>query len=441
MFKINKNKKSNTRLPIIDSSSYKILHFDEMPILFIGKNKFGNQIIGSSVEEDYKLGIERYFHIIVTGEDFDQFTKRKISYCSLLKNAGSIFVVDKHVNDIDKFDIYTIGFEDIPTEYMPVDDSFCPETFLTSSNKYSARLKGKIADRNQADPESAGETQVLIAKLIRSAFNNLKSSLKIRPEILLEPVSVGSFAINYNIEIKGELNLYTEIKDYYEYLNAYIEYCFNNLPEDIDKILDAEQFQFHLKYFDKLVDTYTSLYPSVDDRKKRELRENFKTSIYEASNILKSLSQHINNFYDQITIVNLSVDGENTLGIFDEKYKADIEHVVDTIQDKNIKKTVDEKPQAYSVLIYDLNTDTRIGHAIVQDLVDSKKFYKPQIHITGKEPIVSSKYTKSLHNNVFIDVLGKATKEGRVIKKMEIIYQFDLGSDDIVYKPLFVGLE
>ena len=47
------------------SSSYKMLHFDDFPILFLGVNKFGNKILGSHLEEDDESKTILTIHSIV----------------------------------------------------------------------------------------------------------------------------------------------------------------------------------------------------------------------------------------------------------------------------------------------------------------------------------------------------------------------------------------
>jgi hypothetical protein len=56
----------------------------KIPILFTGTSRFGNRIVGSSVEDDYTMGIECYFHVILDTENYIAFLRRQKSYRALL---------------------------------------------------------------------------------------------------------------------------------------------------------------------------------------------------------------------------------------------------------------------------------------------------------------------------------------------------------------------
>lgn len=126
MFETRTDKEISPSKALIESD-YDELLFAEVPILFTGKNADGECIVGSSVDEYYEEGIERYFHIIVSPFVFEQFKNRTVPYLDLLKTDDDIYVVDKECLS-DKVKISYVKFEDIPTEYHPFPDSFCPKS-------------------------------------------------------------------------------------------------------------------------------------------------------------------------------------------------------------------------------------------------------------------------------------------------------------------------
>ena len=76
-------------------SEYKVLHFDEYPILFIGKNATKHNVVGSFLYENDGNNTLTFFHSIVDNDVLHDFFQQKISYLELLKKAQSIYEVEK----------------------------------------------------------------------------------------------------------------------------------------------------------------------------------------------------------------------------------------------------------------------------------------------------------------------------------------------------------
>lgn len=129
MFEINKNRNVASDLPII-TDNFQVLHFDEFPILFVGVNQYGNKILGSLVcEDEDDDNLFRYFQLIVTDEVYFQFIDKKNSYLEVLENSSSIFVLDKDINN-EIISTFHISFKEIPKDYLPLPNSFCPDVAL-----------------------------------------------------------------------------------------------------------------------------------------------------------------------------------------------------------------------------------------------------------------------------------------------------------------------
>ena len=105
-------------------SDYTVLHFNEIPMLFSGKNKYGNRIVGSIMCEDEDNDIERYLYILVLEADYIKFIKRKISYMKLIEKQTQVFIIDKNSDGTKK--IYCLHLSEIPPCYLPNDKIFCP---------------------------------------------------------------------------------------------------------------------------------------------------------------------------------------------------------------------------------------------------------------------------------------------------------------------------
>ncbi len=62
------------------SSSFKVLHFDDFPILFLGVNRFANKILGSHLEEDDDTKTILTIHSILSNNEYYGFINKKKSY-------------------------------------------------------------------------------------------------------------------------------------------------------------------------------------------------------------------------------------------------------------------------------------------------------------------------------------------------------------------------
>ena len=124
VFRVNRSKFLSKRSALIEGEPNVVL-FDGLPILFTGKNKLGNYIIGTSVRDDRKPSIERYFHVVTSPSEYRRFHAGFVSYLDLLREADPIYVVDR-VGKSRKEQVGTIEFSDIPPQYLPTEHSYLP---------------------------------------------------------------------------------------------------------------------------------------------------------------------------------------------------------------------------------------------------------------------------------------------------------------------------
>lgn len=101
----------------------RIVLFEDVPVLFTGRNSCGQPIIGSSIDEDGARGIEWYFHLIVTEAEFAAYIGGQVAYRQLLENSSQVFAVGKQA---DATQIYRVNFADVPEAYKPLVNSFFP---------------------------------------------------------------------------------------------------------------------------------------------------------------------------------------------------------------------------------------------------------------------------------------------------------------------------
>ena len=103
-----------------------ILHFDEIPILFIGKNYKSDIVIGSLIFEDYDENTVKYFHSIIHPKLAIKFLKGKISYLDVLHKAAYLSIVTKDYND-NILNVEGKKLSEIDASFLPLPSSFCPD--------------------------------------------------------------------------------------------------------------------------------------------------------------------------------------------------------------------------------------------------------------------------------------------------------------------------
>ncbi len=422
MFLIEENIVVNTDVPLI-ASNYRILLGDEdIPILFTGTNRYATRIIGSSVDENYKEGVERYFHVLVDKTEYLLFQSRKVTYYELLKRANPIWVVDKLIKE-GTHRIAQLSFADIPNGYMPAQDTLCPITAFEPTYKYSTSLIGGLADANHAIPEDVSDTQNSIADAINSALNTLKRLVGIDHETYLEPATASSFRINYEVRLKSFPALFHSETEYLQYLNDFLGYCFDDLPADSNQLanLRIEGLEKFNSLMDKLYDLSSLGTPAVDT--KDEIRDSLIQDLTTTSRALQTAARVVGKNYKSLAVMNVSANEEHPLGVINAEYQKDLKEAVSILNESTLVKKIeisDEGLKDYTVHIFEFNKNTGTGWGYLRDPEDETNQSTVRIAVTtGYQPISPSKYTRSLDQNQFIKVRGILKKTGKA-DKLEI---------------------
>lgn len=122
MIELNNKNNEKVDYPII-TQDYCVLHFDERPILFAGKDNEKKMIVASALDENLENRIFRYIYAYIFIDDYGRFLDGLISYRELLKFSYSILITDLY-EDRDVTETYNIKFDDLPDIYKPTEDSF-----------------------------------------------------------------------------------------------------------------------------------------------------------------------------------------------------------------------------------------------------------------------------------------------------------------------------
>lgn len=420
MFHIDRNKLFDSDLPLI-VENLQVLHFDDMPILFSGTNLYGNRILASSVDEDTERGFARFFHVIIDSNTYNKFIRQNLSYRQILSSSKTIFVVDKNFDD-EPIACYVISPDDIPTEYFPLEDSYCPYITMPRSMNFSLSLKGKLADLNSAIPKELSTIQNSFADMLVKVIESLRK-LDLRPSVYITPYEAGSFKINYSIKVqKVDPNPDLFFHDQYvsKFINDYVGYCVTEFPDEVEQVFN-DNFDrapgFHYLQ-EQLNELYNKHYTPIEFE---NIIDILKKVLTNSANKFDDIADNIG---DNISNVEInSVTGRNSasqIGVINTDYKEKITHAVEVIDEKSEDAYVDERPVKYQITIFHLNTDSRKGNAYIEqnDIVS-----RPKITISGDQPLEKTKYTESLHLSKKITIKGKAKRIGDKFKNIEIIFE------------------
>ena len=422
MFKINNQDKVASSLPVI-TENYRILHFDEFPILFSGTNKYGNKLIGSFSYENYDDDSFRYFVVIVSDKQYSDFFKKRISYLSLLNDCQEIFVVDKDIND-KIISTYHMAMENIPKEYLPLENSFIPEIAeISSSLNFAFSLKGKLADLHKALVSDINSVNQRIYSYLEESIDTLKN-LALEPIIYSQPSQSGSYRLNFDIEFKQSKQLHlfpvdqTKIADF---INEYLNYVSNILPDEADDILktSSEDSKSFLSLKQSLIEVYTSANVEPPLTISDLLIDNISSSASKLSDVTEYLKA--NNSFSRLELGNYTPEGNfSTLGVLDEDYSSIVAPKL--VQEEILLNTEDVQsdstPQPYRILVFRINRETGKGGARLY--YDEENYHKVFLNISlGGKELSNSVFTKSLNEDKVVDVQGIALKKNGVYKRLD----------------------
>lgn len=365
MFPVTHSKFINRKAALIDGEPNIIL-FDETPILFTGRNKYGNHIIGTRVRESRESEDERYFHVMVTPEDFRLFSLGFKSYLELLKEADEIFVIDRDRKARDS--VGTIEFQNIPQQFLPTEHSFFPKELLEPSIEYSMKIEGGSADYHLADPAHINIVQANIAQYLEKPLNALKRWLDFGTHTQLAPATARSYGINFVISLLGVPEIVVQREALLQFVNEFTAYCFDSLPKEVDALLNPE-LDLQSPEFDRLFEkaaTLASIHAIGQDRADRlrgELKTALRKDVLAVPQILEEVAEVITTNYSSLNLNNQDLP----LGRIDTEFNETLEEVIAKVE----QITVDDRAKSFKIMVYSFNKHSGKGRADV--FIDEQK--------------------------------------------------------------------
>lgn len=388
--------------------------YDEYPILFSGLNKHGYRVMGSYLnhDQDSDDDIIYYMHLIVSNSAYEAFLTKKITYRDLVDVLDEVYVLEKNYDSKEEI-YYTLPKENLPLDYYPTEDSFCPDLPKKLGMKYNVRLTGKLADENLAITSHASVIANAFALLIEQSVNSLKLQ---RVKVLQKPSTEGSFKINFEVQIDGQQTAGAE-KAILSFQNNFLEYCINSFHDEMHAIFSENVEWESAPKFRDVKNQFKILCETIGKNlrlEEKQIEELLKKDIQKSVSNLEKAVEYLGDGFDNIEFANVySSSSRYLISNIDRDVKSDIDDAVAFIEAAENKVEEDDEYRDYKIHVYHMNTDSRTGNAIILYGPDNARVMsKPRIKIEGSSPLENTQYTQSLHSGEPVEVKARGRRIG-----------------------------
>ncbi len=407
--------KINDTYPIIDVITEDIVYIDE-PIITLGKNNLGVDVISLFVDEDTVT--KRYLNVLVSKDNLGKYLSGELTLYNIIQNSTAAYIVDKSGDDRD---ISKIGISDIPEDYFPALSSLYPYRQLRlQSNTFEYVFKGGFADAfNALEARDSSKLENAVSSIFESIANRIfdKENLK----ILSKATHIGSHKVEYEIKAIGEDGQMDMTVDEAKISALYkdiIDYTWNSLSKEVagitTEMLKGEKVDVLKKKFKDYLESYNT---SAEELSKIDYK--MKIMLLDVSEQNKNIASILRNGYSSISINDTSNAETRIISIVDSKKSLEVDRAFAELS-KNLSVTR-ESPKLYEAHVYQLNTETGNGWVKIKSTEDGKeKVEKTRIRVLNLDNLPDSECMKSFANNEFRNIKAMAEKSMRNITRLII---------------------
>lgn len=388
--------------PNITKDYQELDEYDGYPLLYLGKNKYEAYMIGSLVEIDYENNMARYFQTPIDRETYLKYINKIIPYKEILISASFIFVID--VTQDDEL-IYEIKPCNLPMEYIPCDDSFCPKEYYNDENI------SVLLHKNDSTNQVYYEDFIIIVQTLDEAMGNIlslfnegkKYSKRDGYHLNILAQKPGSYEIICDIGFNENYKPFfgDEITELKTIFNRFLNYIINIYPKDLVLTKEVEKISQNIIKELQL------------DRFKLDVTKISKVlakSYTELANLKSSLSEE----YQEIVF---STPKEQ-IGIINDNFVKSYSAISDTALELMGKLTKDSIPKQYNIRVYSMNAESRKVSAYCWN---DERFDKVKVHIPGNETLSHTDFSHSLHSGDTIKIKAIATRIDDKITELTVI--------------------
>ena len=408
MFKVEKHKTLIKDFHEIVSNKVVLFNDGDNDVLFTGTNLYANRLLCCIMFEDDEVGFLRYLHVLTTEVQYSEFLNKKISFRHILEVNESAFLVDVDYN-MNEIDTNVVSIDEIPNDFLPLANSFCPEFIFEPSFSYSLSMVGGLADIHKTKASELSNVSTHFSDFLKSSTTFL-NDLDFENNIYVEALEAGSFKINFKIEYTepqqiGILNVSKESIN--EFINNYFKYFFNQLPvenKDIFKseVVNSEKFKELEVELEKIYGEKSVLPQGGVEQKLIDLLN------YSSKKLEKI---EYNGSFDSLKFQNITNKGEEIpFGIINNDFILSVKDKMFDINKYEAEPIIiyDETPKLYKIQIYQFSNETGTGKAYYTD--KDEVVSKISIHATGKNNYDNTIFTRGMDDGKPFEINGIAKK-------------------------------
>lgn len=385
-------------------------------IIYTGTNEYKNRLLCFIMFEDDENGFLRYIHMLISEKQYSDFINQQTSLRNIINTNESVFIVDLDyaLNEIDQ---NLVSINEIPTDYLPLENSFCPDFIKESSFTYAVSLLGGLADSHKAEARELSDVSTHFSDFLKSSTSFI-NDFQLENKIYVEALKAGSFKINFRVEIKEpeQLGIIDNSTDKIsQFLSNYFKYFFNKLPKEDNSVfksetVESEDFQ---SLESELQSIYEEKYALPEGGVEQKLIDliNYSATQIEDINYNGSFKELK---FEQSTLN----DSDTPFGVIDNSFIPSIKNKIFDVSEFEAEPIIriDENPKEYRFQVYQFNTNSGNGSAYFTDSEDSVS--KIVVHARGKEDYKNTSFTKSMDEGKSILFKGIGEYKDDKLKKI-----------------------
>lgn len=416
MFKVGKHKLLLKDFHKVVEGKRVLFNDGENDIIFTGTNKYKNRLLCFIMFEDDENNFLRYVHVLVSERQYSDFINQQTSLKNIINKNESVFIVDLDyaLNEIDQ---NLVSINEIPVDYLPLENSFCPDFIKESSFKYAVSLLGGYADSHKAQANELSDVSIHFSDFLKSSTSFI-NDFQLENQIYVEALKAGSFTINFLVEIKEPdqlsiLNNTTEKISYF--LSNYFKYFFNKLPKEDNSVFKSESVES--EDFQNLEKELKTIYKEKYTLPKDGVEKKLIDLINYSANQIKDINY--DGSFKELKFEQSSLNNHETpFGLIDDSFFPSIRDKISEVNqfEEEIIERFDENPKEYEFQVYQFNTISGNGSAYFTNSEGS--ISKISVKAKGKKDYKNTSFTKSMDEGKSILMKGIGEYKDDKLKKI-----------------------
>lgn len=394
MFEVRKHKSLLKNFHVIAENKRVLFNDGENDIIYTGINEYNNRLLCFIMFEDDEKGFLRYIHMLVSENQYSKFINQQTTLRNILNTNESVFILDLDYG-LKEIDQNLVFVSEIPEDYLPLENSYCPDFIRETSFSYAVSLLGGLADSHKTDAKELSDVSTHFSDFLKSS-TSFVNDFRREANIYVEALQTGSFKINFRVEIEepAQIEIINNSTDKIsDFLSNYFKYFFNQLPEEDNGVFKSETVtsEGFQKLEKELEDIYEEKYALPEGGVEQKLIDLINYSAAQIEDI------NYEGSFKELKFEQSSLnDSDIPFGVIDSSFIPSIKDKIYDVSHFDAPPIIriDEHPKEYKFQVYQFNTNSGKGAAYFTNTEGS--VFKITIHAKGKEDYKNTLFTKSM---------------------------------------------